>query len=137
MAALITLIAAFKIAGWSWWLPAIFVAAWGAYSLGYGIPDPTDDGSSIAQFWERWFPWQTKRLALLVATRATTGLAYGTAYLLMAAAGAGSWWVGFLAVSASTVLVPVIAVIGEDVNDVRVEGGLLGSLLVILALFMR
>jgi hypothetical protein len=134
VASIIALIAAYKI-GWSLWLlsvPVIGLLAFGAYAVGYGVPDESDEGSAIAQFWERWFPWQTEEDKLRFVTRATTGFLYGLNYLVTGAI-IGHVWQSVILVILSTLGVGTICHFRLDVQK---EATLIGTLLVALALMI-
>ena len=60
-----------------WWSLLVFPLMWGATSLGYGTPSPTDEGSAIGKFWYRATD-ENKKLSD-VLTRGTVGLCYGLA----------------------------------------------------------
>ena len=62
----------------SWWNLTV-LGMMGAFSLGYGIPDKTDGGSPIGQFWYQVFILYPKQRHLLadVLTRGTIGFLVG------------------------------------------------------------
>lgn len=134
VASLIALIAAYKI-GWSLWLlavPVVMILAWVSFSVGYGIPDNSDEGSAIARFWNRWFPWQTEENKLRFATRATTGFLYGLNYIVTGVV-ISHIWQSVILLILSTLCIPVIC---HFRLEVRKEAGLIGTLLVALALMI-
>lgn len=63
----------------SFWALVTYPLAFGAYTLGYGLPDATDSGSALGAFWYKLFKNQ---LWALVATRTTVALGYSLNYLV-------------------------------------------------------
>lgn len=49
----------------SLWLLMIVLPLWGVVSIGYGMPDPTDEGSILGRFYSKWLStkaanWSTR-----------------------------------------------------------------------------
>lgn len=62
------------------WRCILIMAMMGAFSMGYGIPDPPDDGSALGRFWYRLFSFldMTRRNFFTnVFTRGTIGFMVG------------------------------------------------------------
>jgi len=55
----------------NWWCLSLMLLSI-AFSTGYGIPDPTDDGSALGKFWYNFF--NNNELRANMATRGTIGL---------------------------------------------------------------
>jgi len=58
----------------------IFPLAFGAFSLGYGLPSSTDKGSFIGRFWNKYIKDENK---LRFMTRLTVGFCYSLNYIIL------------------------------------------------------
>ena len=57
------------------WRCILIMAMMGAFSMGYGIPDATDDGSALGKFWYKLF--KGNKLWTNILTRGTIGFIVG------------------------------------------------------------
>ena len=73
----------FFLNGWQQWvLPIVSgLALWGSTTIGYGIPDGSDDGSPLGKFWCNLFNHNAKIANIL--TRLTVGLCYGASLAIL------------------------------------------------------
>jgi len=72
---------------WNWWGLLTLLLAFSSFTLGYGIPDETDEGSSVARFWirvgHRLGVATIPERILRFLTRATVAKAYGINYMVL------------------------------------------------------
>jgi len=78
LASLATVVLVMKFGATGYWGITVMSLA-GAFSLGYGIPDSTDEGSSIGNFW--FYLCDKNHKVANILTRATIGLAESFALL--------------------------------------------------------
>lgn len=80
---------------------ALFGALWGAFSVGYGIPDSTDEGSPLGRLWfnilkrqgENRFNMSADTARKVnIAVRTSCAIFYSLALLPLGAL--GNWWAG-------------------------------------------
>jgi len=111
---------------WNWWSLLTFPIAFGSFTLGYGIPDETDEGSSVARFWirvgHRLGITMIPERILRFLTRATVAKAYGINYLVLGCL-KGNILGAILAIIGLTLTVPIIC---NFEWDVEIEERLIG-----------
>jgi len=102
--AVTSIAALFFLGGWQQWvLPIVsFFALWGSTTIGYGIPDPTDEGSPLGRFWYKLLNQNFK--AANIMTRLTVGLCYGGSLAILGSFNIVQMLLATAVVAANTVL---------------------------------
>jgi hypothetical protein len=59
----VPLVMGITLAFTNWWLLLTMFPLWGIVSIGYGMPDETDKGSTLGRFYKSFLPYKTANWA--------------------------------------------------------------------------